>query len=342
MTRFVLSLAFAVALFAAPPPLSTADVWAWRTVTDPQIRPDGAQVVYVLGASDRMKDAMYSSLWLAPVDGKPPRPLTAGPYQDTSPRWSPDGTPDRVSFQAQRQAADPRALDGQRTGGRDHAAGGGAFEHRVVARRPLHCVSGARARQAGLVRRHAGEAGGRGVGAAAGRSSRACTGATTARGSCRRATRISSSCPRRAALRARSRAAISTTGASPRGCRTAAPSCSPPCAQPDAEYSLEGDEIYAFDVTGGTVRQLTNHPGPDEGPVPSPDGSKIAFIGNDYKQQSYFVRKLYVMNADGSRLRVISGLHDRDVVRPRWSNDSRTVYFVSDDRGGSAPLRGAP
>ena len=100
MTRFFLSLAFSVALFAAPPPLSTVDVWAWRTVTDPQIRPDGAQVVYVLGASDRMKDAMYSSLWLAPVDGKPPRPLTAGPYQDTSPRWSPDGT--RIAYLSKR------------------------------------------------------------------------------------------------------------------------------------------------------------------------------------------------------------------------------------------------
>jgi acylaminoacyl-peptidase len=51
--------------------------------------------------------------------------------------------------------------------------------------------------------------------------------------------------------------------------------------------------------------------------------------------QSYSVRRLYVMNADGSRVKLLSGLLDRDPVALQWSSDSRTVYFLADDRGST-------
>src|SRR5207253_2821758 len=104
---------------------------------------------------------------------------------------------------------------------------------------------------------------------------------------------------------------------------------------PDPDDPLRGDEIYAIRASDGRVQRLTNHPGPDEHPVPSPDGSKIAYVAADYKAQSYVTRKLYVMNADGSRVRVLSGLLDRDARNPQWSSDSRTVYFLAGDRGST-------
>lgn len=104
---------------------------------------------------------------------------------------------------------------------------------------------------------------------------------------------------------------------------------------PDADRALEGGEIYAIRLADGASRQLTSRPGPDEFPVPSPDGGRIAWVGRDAAPQSYVTGKLYVMNADGSRVKVLAGTLDRDVRRPQWSSDSRTVYFLADDHGAT-------
>ncbi|MGH9722705.1 MAG: S9 family peptidase, partial [Bryobacteraceae bacterium] len=44
---------------------------------------------------------------------------------------------------------------------------------------------------------------------------------------------------------------------------------------------------------------------------------------------------LYVMDSDGANPRLLTGKHDRDVSMLRWSSDSKSVYFVSEDRGAS-------
>jgi acylaminoacyl-peptidase len=109
-------------------------------------------------------------------------------------------------------------------------------------------------------------------------------------------------------------------------------SAAPP---PEAAHVLEGAEIYAVRVSDGSRRQLTRHPGPDEEPVPSPDGSRIAWIAREPKPQSYTVSKLYVANPDGSRAKALAGSLDRDIRYPQWSSDSRTIYFLSDDHGAT-------
>src|SRR5712691_6990035 len=69
------------------------DLYRLRFVADPQISPDGSQVVYVVAWVDADDHTRYrSQLMLAPFDGAtPPRPLTSGRHRDTAPRWSPDG-----------------------------------------------------------------------------------------------------------------------------------------------------------------------------------------------------------------------------------------------------------
>ncbi len=104
---------------------------------------------------------------------------------------------------------------------------------------------------------------------------------------------------------------------------------------PLAANALEGGEIYSVRAAGGECRQITHHPGPDYAPVPSPDGVRIAWIAREPKAQSYVTSKLYVANADGSRARVLAGALDRDVSQVQWSSDSRTVYFLADDRGAT-------
>lgn len=67
------------------------DLMAFVWTADPQMSPDGTQVVFTRVVVNQAKDDYETSLWLVPSTGaSAPRPLTAGP-RDTSPRWSPDG-----------------------------------------------------------------------------------------------------------------------------------------------------------------------------------------------------------------------------------------------------------
>ena len=66
-----------------------------------------------------------------------------------------------------------------------------------------------------------------------------------------------------------------------------------------------------------TLTQLTKRVGPDNSPVVSPDGKKIAYLGFDDRLQGYQVTHLYVMDADGKNGRVVTGAFDRDVADPR-------------------------
>ena len=95
-------------------------------------------------------------------------------------------------------------------------------------------------------------------------------------------------------------------------------------------------EIFTpIPVDDGSVKQLTTRKGPDSDPVPSPGGKKIAYIGHDWKFQSYTVNHLYVMDSDGKNTRNLTASLDRDVRGPHWSWDGKTLYFLVDDRGNT-------
>jgi TolB protein len=52
----------------------------------PDVSPDGSRFVY-----SSYLGRQWQQLWLLPIDGGYPIPLTYGDYDDTNPRWSPDG-----------------------------------------------------------------------------------------------------------------------------------------------------------------------------------------------------------------------------------------------------------
>ena len=52
-----------------PHPLEPDDILRLQSVGDPQIAPDGAQIVYTVGTMDAREDKTYSALWLAPTAG---------------------------------------------------------------------------------------------------------------------------------------------------------------------------------------------------------------------------------------------------------------------------------
>jgi dipeptidyl aminopeptidase/acylaminoacyl peptidase len=77
------------------------DLFRFRRVADPQISPDGKQVVYTLTIVDLSANKTTTNLWLAPADGTgKPRQLTTTEKHDRHPRWSPDGQ--RLLFESDR------------------------------------------------------------------------------------------------------------------------------------------------------------------------------------------------------------------------------------------------
>jgi len=74
----------------------------------------------------------------------------------------------------------------------------------------------------------------------------------------------------------------------------------------------EEKDIYVMRADGTDVRRLTDSPGLDEGPVWSPDGTKIAFSSDRDGQQ-----ELYIMDADGSHPRRLTDNPARD-ESPDW------------------------
>lgn len=68
------------------------DLFAFRNVSDPQISPDGSQVIYTQTETDDENNRYTSNLWIVSSKGsRTPRPFTFGKQKDRAPRWSPDG-----------------------------------------------------------------------------------------------------------------------------------------------------------------------------------------------------------------------------------------------------------
>ncbi|MBK6488877.1 MAG: S9 family peptidase [Gemmatimonadetes bacterium] len=101
----------------------------------------------------------------------------------------------------------------------------------------------------------------------------------------------------------------------------------------DAEYRWRESDIYRVDVTSAQITQLTQRKGPDQQPTPSPDGKLIAFTGYDSTDASWIDSKLYVMNADGSNRREISGTLDRSPQGLMWAPDGTGLYFNVENEG---------
>jgi len=74
-------------------PASPEDLFTLRLAGSPDLAPDGERVVAAVQRVGDDRDAYRSQLWLFPVADGEPVPLTdAGPWSDTAPVFSPDGS----------------------------------------------------------------------------------------------------------------------------------------------------------------------------------------------------------------------------------------------------------
>jgi dipeptidyl aminopeptidase/acylaminoacyl peptidase len=293
------------------------DLWLWRTISETRISPDGRWVAYAESWNDRAANTVYSNLWLASADGRQRRQLTDGAWRDWSPRWSAGS--DAIAYISKRtgsaqirirrvEAAQDSQLGQLAQGPLALAwsfAGDAIAFTATVSPKP----SAAWAPEAIL----------RFINPRPGHPQIFVIPVTGASGSTARQI---------------------TTGdlnwlGEPAWMPNDQSILCAAAADPDPEHPLEGGEIFSVRPADGAMKQMTQHEGPDEQPTPSPDGSRIAWVSADAKPQSYVVRHLYVMNPDGSRVKLLTGGFDRDVMRPQWSSDSRTIYFLAEDSGAA-------
>jgi dipeptidyl aminopeptidase/acylaminoacyl peptidase len=334
MRTFGLILLASATLFAAKPGLNTETIWEMRSVSDPQITKDGKSIIYVLGWNDKMSDQKLSNIWIVSNDGKDNRPLTTGSFKDSAPRISPDGT--RIAYLSNRSGKNQihvRWLDSSQEAQITELQQGPSniewspdgrwigYSSRVPAKNDFSIrlpekPNGAKWPDPPIViTKLRWTADGQGI---------LQPGFTHIF-----AVPASGGAPKQITSGDYNHGQFSWSGDGKWIYTSTA-------RIPDAEYNLEGGDIYAYSVDDTTViKQLTNRKGPDTDPVPGPGGKKIAYVGHDWKFQSYTVNHLYLMDSDGSNPKNITAALDRDVRAPHWSWDGKMIYFLVDDKGSS-------
>lgn len=68
------------------------DLYNIRAAGSVALSPDGRRLAYVVTQIDSAENAYYSHIWMADLEGGPPRQLTRGNVRDRNPVWSPDGS----------------------------------------------------------------------------------------------------------------------------------------------------------------------------------------------------------------------------------------------------------
>lgn len=309
------------------------DLFGLQAASDPQVRPDGGAVAYVRLSNDIMTDRARRSIWVVDPATGVQTPLAADDANNLAPRWSPDGQ--RLAYVsagpggarllvrwvAQGRSARVAALeetpndvawspDGKTLAFtmlvRDDGASLGA---------PMRPPEGAKwAEPLKVIDRLTYRADGEGylkpgyrhvfVVSADGGSARQLTfGKFDDQGP------IAFTRDGKAVLFATNRAA-------------------------NWEHDPQESEIYSVAIDTGAMTRLTTRVGPDQEPTPSPDGSKIAYVGfDDARHRGYENQRLYVMDRDGRNSRVLTGSLDRSVGSPAWAADGKSLYVSYDDQG---------
>ena len=111
----------------------------------------------------------------------------------------------------------------------------------------------------------------------------------------------------------------------------------------DFDYRYRESYLYAVELQSGTIRPLVTKKGGWANPIVSPDGRSVAFTGHEYGTFSYRANEVWVVGLDGSGLKALTS-YDRDPGDLKWSPDGSGVYFALADQGTSnvyfAGLRG--
>ncbi|HKL17886.1 MAG TPA: S9 family peptidase [Halalkalibaculum sp.] len=343
----ITSLLFAITFLsvrAQDKVFSGMDVFELEWAADPQISPDGSQIVYRRRGMDKMTDRRTSSLWVINTDGTQHMKLTQREANESSARWSPDGN--RIAFgssaegngseifiywtesgkmaritQLERSPGDISwSPDGSHLAFSMHVPesnpvlvkppkkpkGAEWAEHPRVTKRLKHEADGVGYLEPGFSHLFVVPAEG---------------------GTARQVTSGDFHHDSKPVWTPDGKSLIFSAN-----------------RHEDWEYNRRNSEIYSVSIADGEITSLTDRNGPDYSPALSPDGNTIAYLGYDDRVQTYQVTKLYTMNRDGSGKKEIVTNLDRSISDIVWDENGAGLYFMYDDEGntkiGHADLSG--
>ena len=115
---------------------------------------------------------------------------------------------------------------------------------------------------------------------------------------------------------------------------------------PDGKFAIveglkEGDPdlnvrycyIYKVNLDTGVTTRLTRMTGSWREPAASPDGKTVAFVGFGRSGEGYPLSKLYTMSTDGGNVKLRSEGFDREPQNLTWAPDGKTLYFTAESQG---------
>lgn len=335
-------IASATLLCAAPLFASTAtsqyfeseDIFALEYANDPQVSPDGKQVVYVRNSNDIMTDGTHSSLWLLDVKTGHQSPLFVDQFNYGSPRWSEDGS--RIAFISDRSGSrqihvhyvkeNKTALVSQLSkspGNLNWSPDGEqlAFTMNV----PAHPTKLAKATKmpkkpegakwsepAVLIERAQYQADGQGFLKS---EFRHVFVLPSTGGKERKLTEGDFNYGSDLSWTPDGKALIFSANTSK-----------------DWEYQPRDSDLYQFTLANSQLKQLTSMPGQETSAVFSPDGKYLAFVWGNNEKVPYTNGKLKLMDWRSGEIKDLTKELDRDVENPQWlDNSSLVIQF--DDKG---------
>ena len=101
----------------------------------------------------------------------------------------------------------------------------------------------------------------------------------------------------------------------------------------NSDFEPNNSDIYTLDIPTGEIKKITERFGPDYAPKVSPDKKHIAYLGYDDKFLGYQQNSLYVMDADGGDIKLVSNGFDRNISNINWKEDGKGLYFQYDNEG---------
>jgi dipeptidyl aminopeptidase/acylaminoacyl peptidase len=329
---------------AAPPTaperhFTARDLFDLEIASDPQISPDGRWIAYVRRSGDIMTDRFRQTIWLIDTTSGRQTPLAAGAGSHSQPRWSPNG--DRLAFISTAEGNRPQLFVRWMSSGESARITGLPDSPSSIAWSPD-------GRQIAYSMFMPDE--GMRLGTPLARPE----GAQWAE-----PLQVISAVTYRFDGAGYLRPGyeqiflVSADGGAPRQLSFGPYNVNGPLAwSGDGRAILFGGnrtenwereglntEIYALDIASNQARALTSRDGPDAQPAVSPDGRLIAYTGFDDRNRGYENVRLYVMNADGSNPRVLTGSLDRSIDSPTWAADGRSIYVSYDDHGETRVAR---
>jgi dipeptidyl aminopeptidase/acylaminoacyl peptidase len=291
--------------------MSPVDLIEVPRVLDPQLSPDGRQVLYVLDRPDWKANRRIGHIWRVNADGSGAVQLTRGERGENSPRWSPDGT--RVAFLARRgEAEEPQLYILEADGGEarqltKHGSAPANIQWApdgktiyFLAPEPKTQEEKDRERLRDDVYAYEENY-----------KHRHLWTANAEDGSTKRVTGGDFS--------------ILNYDLSEDGKRIAHHRSHTPLL----DNSDEGD-VWVMDASGANATQLSRNTVGESGAELSPDGSQVVFVsGANAKFETYHNDNIFIVAAGGGEARLVLPDLPYDVGSVSWSSDSRSIYYVA-------------